>query len=164
MDPIVIDESVFIRVARLARVKHYVGEHLADPLPLEVVAVVAGLEKTYFSTYFRSKTGIGYQRWLCWVRVQRALELMQSRELCITAIAFEAGFGDLRTFERACRVCTGQCPRDVRKHSAAWAVHSLPSNERCAAPTCGCGLNGADASQTLLDVARGEERKGTLFD
>lgn len=126
MSPANIDQRAFTDVARLARLRRFVDEHYADPLPLEAAARIAGLEKTYFSTFFRRKTGVGYHSWLRWVRVQRALALMERHELGITAIAFEVGFGDLRTFERAFRMCTGHCPRD--NHRRIGRSHSGPND------------------------------------
>lgn len=111
MGPPDIDERVFADVLRLGRVKCFVDEHYAEPVPLATAARIAGLEPTYFSTFFRRNTGIGYHSWLRWTRVRRAIELMRQGELTITAIAFEVGFGDLRTFERAFRKCTGSCPK-----------------------------------------------------
>lgn len=115
MNPANIDEHVFAEVVRLARLKRFVEKHYAEPLPLEIAARVAGLEKTYFSTFFRQKTGVGYHSWVRWIRVQRALELMQEHKLSITAIAFEVGFSDLRTFERAFRRFTGDCPKVIQQ-------------------------------------------------
>ncbi len=122
MSPASIDQHVFAEVVRLGRVKRFVEQHYAEPLPLETAARIAGLEKTYFSTFFRQKTGVGYHSWLRWIRVQRAIELMEQRKLSITAIAFEVGFSDLRTFERAFRRFTGDCPKVIQQ------CHTDPSN------------------------------------
>lgn len=101
--------------ARLDRVNRFVDQHYADPLPLETVASVAGLEKSYFSRYFHQKTGVCYHDWLHWIRVNHAIDLMRSRELSVTEIAFAVGYQDLRTFERAFEKCTGQCPKVIKK-------------------------------------------------
>lgn len=115
LDFVSIDDSVFRYYAPLARVKRFVDSHYGDPLSLKTVAGIASLERTYFSTYFREKTGVCYRDWLSSVRVTRALELMALRNLPITDIAFDVGFQDLRTFERAFEKCTGLSPRVMRK-------------------------------------------------
>ncbi len=99
---------------RLNRVIRFVHDHYADHLNLAVAARVAGLEKTYFSRYFKQHTGMTFKRWLSDLRIQRAIELM-STDLTITTIAHDVGFGDLRTFERAFRRFTGLCPRVFRQ-------------------------------------------------
>ena len=100
---------------RLDRVNRFVDQHYADPLTLEKVANVAGLEKSYFSRYFHKKTGVCYHDWLHWIRVNHAIDLMRSHEVTITEIAFAVGYQDLRTFERAFDKCTGQCPKAMKK-------------------------------------------------
>jgi len=110
-----LDDRVFAYYAPLMRVKRFVDAHYQEPLPLATVAEIACLERTYFSTFFHEKTGICYRDWLNGLRVERALELMRSRNRTITDIAFAVGFQDLRTFERAFEKSTGLCPRKVRK-------------------------------------------------
>ncbi len=100
---------------RLERVNRFVDQHYADPLPLERVAIVAGLEKSYFSKYFHKKSGVCYHDWLHWIRVNHAIDLMKAHEVSVTEIAFAVGFQDLRTFERAFEKCTGQCPKAMKK-------------------------------------------------
>lgn len=102
------------RDRRLLRVRHFVEGHYTEPLPLERVAAVAGLERSYFSRYFHSKTGVCFHDWLRDLRIVRALALMREEDLTLTQIAFDSGFGDLRTFERACERSTGLCPKAAR--------------------------------------------------
>lgn len=107
--------QIHIDQVRISRVIGFVNKHYSDPISLESAARIAGLERTYFSKFFRRQIGIGYQRWLQKYRVRRAIDLMRHRKLSITAIAFAVGFSDLRTFERAFRKVTGACPRDIRR-------------------------------------------------
>jgi AraC-like DNA-binding protein len=109
-----VDHNAFVYSTRLARIKHFVDKHYAEPLSLQAAARAAGLEKTYFCKYFRRKTGVGYRDWLSRIRVERALRLLRERELTIMAIALEVGFADLRTFERAFQRCTGHCARTIK--------------------------------------------------
>ena len=110
-----IDIQVFSYYPRLNKVKKYVDNHYSDPLDLEQAAEIAGLEKTYFSTYFHRKTGMCFHDWLSRIRVNEALNLMSCRDLSITEVALAVGFQELRTFERAVRKHTGFAPRTIRK-------------------------------------------------
>lgn len=114
-DPDSIQSDAFRYYARLGRLKRFVDDHYTEPLPLRVAARVAGLETTYFSKFFHQKTGVCYREWLSWVRVSQAIDLMAKRNLSITEVAFAVGFGDLTTFERACRRCTGATPQTLKK-------------------------------------------------
>ncbi len=103
---------------RLKRLRQYVEQSYSEPIPLEKAAGIAALERSYFSTYFRAKVGINFTEWLRQVRVKKAMELMKSRDFAITEVAYEVGFGDLRTFERAFKQYTLTTPREFRKSVA----------------------------------------------
>ena len=100
---------------RLERVRRFVEKCFSESLPLERVAEVAGLERSYFSKYFHEKIGVCFHDWLHWIRVNQAIELMNTREMSVTEIAFAVGYQDLRTFERAFDKCKGQCPTAMKK-------------------------------------------------
>jgi len=110
-----IDDNRFAFDPRLGRVKRFIEQHYSEPLPLGTVAEIAGLEKSYFSRYFHQKIGVCYHDWLHWVRVNHAIQLMNSRDMPVTQIAFAVGYQDLRTFERAFEKCTGDCPNAMKK-------------------------------------------------
>jgi AraC-like DNA-binding protein len=122
MNAAAVDENAFAGCVRLARIKQFVDAHYDEPLSLAAAARLAGLEKTYFCTYFRRKTGVGYRAWLSRVRVERALALLRERKHPITRIALDVGFGDLRTFERAFHRHTGQCAQALRKELSVAAL------------------------------------------
>jgi len=103
---------------RLKRLREYVEQSYSEPISLKKAAGIAGLDSSYFSTYFRAKVGITFTRWLRQVRVEKAMELMKSRDFAITEVAEEVGFRDLRTFERAFQRYTRPTPREFRKSVA----------------------------------------------
>jgi two-component system, response regulator YesN len=100
---------------RLSRLRRFVEEHLDEAIPAVRAAEIVGLERRYFSVYFRNKVGQYYHAWLENKRVDRAKVLLACSDLLISEISQEVGFFDLRTFERAFRRCAGCLPRDYRK-------------------------------------------------
>jgi AraC-like DNA-binding protein len=76
---------------------------------------VGALESSYFYTYFRAKVGITFTEWLRQVRVKKAMELIKASDFSITEVAYEVGFGDLRTFERAFKKHTLMTPIEFKK-------------------------------------------------
>jgi AraC-like DNA-binding protein len=114
-DPRDVRHEAFSYNARLERLERFVEKHYSEPLPLRTAARVAGLEETYFSRFFREKTGVRYRDWLSWVRITHAIELLKRRDLSMTETAFSVGFEHLGTFERACKKCTGLTPRAIKK-------------------------------------------------
>lgn len=105
----------FTYYPRLEKLRMHVESHITEPLSLERAANIAGLEKTYFSKFFHNKTGICFRDWLNRVRVFRAFELLKQCDLSITEVAYEVGFQDLRTFERAVKKNLGCTPRALKK-------------------------------------------------
>ena len=106
--------AAFVYYQRLQRVKDYVDRKYDEEISLTEAARIAGLEKKYFSTYFRQKTGVCFKDWVTEVRVSQAKAMMEVQNYNITEIGFAVGFRDLRTFERAFKRCTGMTPRDFK--------------------------------------------------
>ena len=99
---------------RLERVERYVHDQGLRGVTLEEAAHKAGLEPKYFSAYFRSKVGVRFRDWIWLLRIDRAKELMRNRYAGIAGVAFAAGFGDVRSFERAFKRITGMTPAQWR--------------------------------------------------
>lgn len=104
----------FIYYERLQRVKDYVDGKYDQDISLKEAARIAGLEKKYFSTYFRQKTGVCFRDWVAETRVSKAKAMMEVQSYNISEIAFAVGFRNLRTFERAFKRCTGMTPREFK--------------------------------------------------
>lgn len=105
----------FAYYPRIEKVKDFVEEHLAEPIGLQDAARVASLEPTYFSKYFKEKTGVSFSRWLHGQRIERAIELVKSEEISIASLADKVGYSNTRTFLRAFRGKTGTSPSAYRK-------------------------------------------------
>ena len=114
-DPKQINERAFEYYAPLRNVRQYIEDNYAENISLKKAAQVAGMERKYFSTFFHKKVGISFKYWLIWVRIGKAISLMKVENHSITQIAFQIGFLDLRTFERAFKKCTGLTPIEFKK-------------------------------------------------
>ena len=110
-----INHGAFLYYDRLRRVESYVSNNLANPITLEEIAGVAGLSPAYFSTFFHAKAGITFKTWLTGLRLQRAKELLQRKNIQITQAAQESGFQSLRSFQRAFKKQLGISARDFKK-------------------------------------------------
>ncbi len=107
--------EVFDYYPRLNRLREYVEQSYSEPISLKKAAGIAALESSYFSSYFRAKVGITFTEWLRQVRIRKAMKLMKASDFSITHIAYEVGFGDLRTFERAFKKHTRMTPIEFKK-------------------------------------------------
>lgn len=110
-----IRTSAFQRNQRLRAVRDYCEEHLADKITLAIAADVAGLEYTYFSSFFHSTVGVRFGDWLRYKRVLQAQQLIRETKLPLSQVAENCGFNNLRTFQRAFRRVSGMTPRQFRR-------------------------------------------------
>ncbi len=110
-----VNYGAFQYYSRLRRVKKHVDQFYSEEISLEKAAQIAATEKTYFSTFFRKKVGITFTDWLRQLRVAKAIEILKTRNQSICDIAFEVGFGDLRSFERAFKRYTKMTAREFKK-------------------------------------------------
>lgn len=110
-----INHEAFTYYQRLRLLKKYIEGHPDEPISLGKAARITATEKTYFSSFFRRKVGITFTDWIRRFRVARAMKIMKDRDSSITEIAYEVGFSDLRTFERAFKRLTRKTPREYRR-------------------------------------------------
>jgi YesN/AraC family two-component response regulator len=99
---------------RLIKVNEFVQKNYSEKIKIDDVAKIANLERKYFSVYFKKNTGICFRDWLSWVRIQKAISLMEEHNYQITEISYSVGFSDLRTFERAFKKMTGYTPSSFK--------------------------------------------------
>jgi AraC family transcriptional regulator len=88
--------------------------YAARPLELKEMAAVAGMSKYHFLRVFRRLTGMTPHQYLISVRLRRAALALASSRRPVIAIALDAGFGDLSTFNRRFRTTFGLTPTRYR--------------------------------------------------
>lgn len=113
--PSPINEEAFQYYQRLERVRDFVRENYSETVRLEAVARIAGMQSAYFSDFFKRKVGVSFSEWLQQIRIAKAVDLIYTRNHSITHIAHEAGFANLRSFERAFRKRTDLTPVEFKK-------------------------------------------------
>jgi AraC family transcriptional regulator len=97
------------------RVADYIEEHVAEDIPLATLAGLARLSACHFSRSFKHSFGMPPQKYHAHRRIERAKQLLANRELSVTAIALDVGFGDTTTFSAAFHRLTGQTPTRYRR-------------------------------------------------
>lgn len=113
-----------MRAARLASVKAWLLEHLAQPdLSVAAVARAHRISPRYVQLLFEHE-GTSFSRWLRGERLALARRRLIDPQLShrsIASIAFDCGFSDLSWFNRAFRNAYGETPTDVR-HNTPFAT------------------------------------------
>ena len=99
---------------RLQRAFDLIEAHLGDDLSLQDIAAAAGFSEFHFARAFKAATGRTPHRFVVERRLQRAQELLRNRELHISAIALQTGFGSQSHFGTAFRAAFGLTPKAWR--------------------------------------------------
>ena len=112
--------------ARLIRLLRWVKENLSRPLSLAEAAYLVGLERTYFSRFFRDTVGCTFSDWSRGLRIEKAKILLRRRGPTIFSVAISVGYSEITTFERAFKKETGLSPRAYRN-----GCEPLSSRQAC---------------------------------
>jgi AraC-like DNA-binding protein len=100
---------------RVSRAIRHIEAHSAEPLDLDRLAGVAAASKFHFLRIFRAAVGLTPHQFLLSTRLRlAALRLLSSADP-VSAVAYEAGFGDLSTFNAAFRQRFGAAPQAFRR-------------------------------------------------
>ena len=98
------------------RVAAFIEEHVADDIPVAILAELARLSPYHFSRSFKRSFGMPPHKYHAHRRIERAKLLLANRELSITAIAINLGFSETSTFTAAFHRLTGQTPSRYRRN------------------------------------------------
>ena len=82
------------------RIFEYISEHFTQELTIERVARAVGVSKVTVSKIF-ARTGTGFCYFLQYCRCTHAAKLLHTENLTIAQVAYESGFGSIRSFNRA---------------------------------------------------------------
>ena len=86
---------------------------------LDELLKIAHMSRSNLMRVFRKATGQTPIEYLVRLRIQRAMELLNSTDLSITEVAMEVGFNDSNYFTRQFRRILGESPRQFRTQQQA---------------------------------------------
>ena len=99
---------------RVVEAIRLVESDAARPLQLKEMAAIAGMSKYHFLRVFRRLTGVTPHQYLISARLRRAALALASSRRPVIAVALDAGFGDLSTFNKTFRAAFGLTPTQYR--------------------------------------------------
>ena len=109
-------ESVNVQ-DRIGQIKKYIEENYRKDLSLEKLAQTFYFSPGYMSRMFRRETGIGFNTYLNFFRINKVREMLDETELSISEIAFLNGFNSISQFNRTFRNVCGCSPKNYRKRT-----------------------------------------------
>lgn len=97
------------------RAAQFVSDRLAENVRLEDVARAAGMERCAFSRFFSERIGITFSDFTRVLRVERAIDTLDVRDVGIGELAAAVGITHSSTFIRAFRRVVGCTPSQYKK-------------------------------------------------
>jgi two-component system, response regulator YesN len=99
----------------MAIAKEYIADHFDKAITLEEVAEVVNLSPQYFSKIFKERAECSFIDYLTELRVERAKELIRSKQKSVKEVCFHVGYKDPNYFSRVFKKYTGISPSDYRQ-------------------------------------------------
>ncbi|MDS0527052.1 AraC family transcriptional regulator [Clostridium sp. SHJSY1] len=93
----------------------YIDRNFARKIKISEIAESIGLNKNYFSSFFRENFGISPQEYLIKYRINKACELMKNEALTISDISRSVGYNDPLAFSKIFKKVKGKSPKKYRQ-------------------------------------------------
>ena len=100
---------------QIAAAVRLMQDHIADPLPIERIANLAGLSQRQILRHFRESFGQTVNHFYSDLRLQKANELLRQTRLPVSQVAVATGFASQSSFARAFQKKYGAVPKDWRR-------------------------------------------------
>lgn len=94
--------------------KQYIHNHMNKKIQAEDVAAHVNLSTSYFTIYFKAKTGINFRDYVLKVKIEEAKRLLKTSGDNISQVAYAVGYDDYRSFYRAFKNYTGLTPSEYQ--------------------------------------------------
>lgn len=92
----------------------YVTEHFKENISLDTAADALGISRFDVSRLFSSSIKINFVKYVNFLRIAYAKELLETTNKSVLDIALECGYETLRTFNRVFKECVGTTPLQYR--------------------------------------------------
>ncbi len=96
------------------KARKFIHEHSDEELSLTKVAKSVHMSANHLSEKFKQVTGINFVDYITRIRVGKARDLLQDRQVRISEIAFAVGFQSLSQFNRVFKRLTRKSPTQFR--------------------------------------------------
>ena len=113
------EDDVSKREGRTAidRAVRYMKSHVDQELSLLEVSEYLHMNPSYFSRYFKEKTGMSFSDSVKQIKVERAMELLDTTNLKTYEIAARLGYQSVQYFSTLFKNRTGLSPQEYKKRA-----------------------------------------------
>lgn len=96
----------------IENIKEYIQNNLSTNLKASDLARIVNFSESYFTIYFKNKTGENFRDYVLNARIAYAKQLLSQNSRNISEIAALTGYQDYRSFSRAFKKVTGVSPSE----------------------------------------------------
>lgn len=100
---------------QLKEVLRYIDQNYTEPISLDTLAQIAGLNSKYFCHYFRMMTQRTPTDYINYYRIECACQKLASSKEAVIDIAFSCGFNDVSYFIKMFKKYKGLTPKQYAK-------------------------------------------------
>jgi len=100
---------------RLDRAISYLQAHLAEPVSIEQLAILACVSVRQLNQLFNQHLGCSAKRYLIRLRIERAKQLLKQSSLPVQQVAEQCGYSSLSAFSDRFRQEAGMSPQNFRQ-------------------------------------------------
>ena len=100
---------------RLSPITEYIKKHYAEDISLQSLAQLFGYSIEHLSRMFQKYAQINYKSYLSGIRLEHAVEEMETSDKTIGEIATEVGFSDSRAMSKAFQKKYGMLPSEYNR-------------------------------------------------
>ncbi len=107
--------AAFTCTPEMKKILNYITENLQEEISLDTIAAFVNMNSSYFSRYFKSKTGGNFIDFLTSMRIEKAKELLAETDLTIEEISAMVGHVNKAYFTKVFKKVTGVNPGEFRR-------------------------------------------------
>ncbi|MGN6714997.1 response regulator transcription factor [Anaerocolumna jejuensis] len=112
---VLIKNAAFTCTPEMKKILNYITENLQEEISLDTIAAFVNMNSSYFSRYFKSKTGGNFIDFLTSMRIEKAKELLAETDLSIEEISAMVGHVNKAYFTKVFKKVTGVNPGEFRR-------------------------------------------------
>ena len=95
----------------------YINQNLGTSLNIDQLARMAKMSKNSYLLWFKHFNGVSPYSYIQSKRVLKAIDLLKQQKMTVTQVAFECGYNNTVSFNKAFKKVMGCTPSDLKKSS-----------------------------------------------